>query len=491
MKHIERIAICMIILTISFMGQYAALAQEGQDSFAACFNEAGWKAFFDGDATAALKSAACALEKASTNDERQAALILRGRIVLMSGNFEAALKDINDAAAINPNNFIIYAVMGNIYVGLDHPREAIDNYNQALALLDKYGFPKVPENTIYNYAEGDWYSEAGRFGHASIISERGQAYFRSGNIDMALSDLTKAVDLGDPMARYERGNVYYKLRDYDHAEADYAASDFFQGKTGLSLVYADKGKFDKALETINAAMAEITPEDAAVFHYVPLAVRAYINVKAGNTKAARTDINQALALTKEYDFAFYVSGLVYAADKNYRAAIEDYQHSLRIDARNADAYYALGQAYDAQEDTARVRSAYCTYLTYEVGKPYEGVTQRLKEIGGCQSPDAPRILQVNLREQGKGNKKTIYQDIDYYDPNGDAAQLNFRLIASTMKVNVGDGRINASAEKQKAGDVATGTWGCGGNTYSVTVEVVIIDKQGNSSNAVRYTMNCR
>jgi hypothetical protein len=109
----------------------------------------------------------------------------------------------------------------------------------------------------------------------------------------------------------------------------------------------------------------------------------------------------------------------------------------------------------------------------------------------AQEGGPPVIESVNLREDSSSGGLGIFQDITFRDPDGDAYKVHYELVRATIAdLQVADGTIDSSSQQQKQGTTITGRWSCGGLTYEVTMRVTVLDRGGNVSNAVEYTMNC-
>lgn len=62
-------------------------------------------------------------------------------------------------------------------------------------------------------------------------------------------------------------------------------------------------------------------------------------------------------------------------------------------------------------------------------------------------------------------------------------------ITNGVAASVTDGSITPS-DKQKTGDVVTGTWNCGTKKYDVTLKATIYDQDGHFSNSIGFTFSC-
>jgi len=108
-----------------------------------------------------------------------------------------------------------------------------------------------------------------------------------------------------------------------------------------------------------------------------------------------------------------------------------------------------------------------------------------------QAGAAPVIDAVELRDDTSGGSLVILQYFKFHDPDGDAYWLHIELVRATVGgLEVADGTIRVPSQQQKQGATTTGRWNCGGDTYEVTLRATILDRAGNMSNAVEYTMNC-
>jgi hypothetical protein len=103
---------------------------------------------------------------------------------------------------------------------------------------------------------------------------------------------------------------------------------------------------------------------------------------------------------------------------------------------------------------------------------------------------APAIDSVSLREETTSSGLVIYQDVHFHDDDGDAYLIDFTLVSDLPDAVIRDGPIEQSSQEQKTGAIHTGTWRCGSGDYQVTLQVTILDRAGNRSNTVEFTMFC-
>jgi lipoprotein NlpI len=116
---------------------------------------------------------------------------------------------------------------------------------------------------------------------------------------------------------YNRGIAYAKIKDYDHAIADYNQAIRLNPKPEIynnrGLTYAWKGEDDRAM----------------------------------------ADYNQAIQLDPKNAVAYSNRGLIYALRGEYDRAIHDYTHVIQLDPKSADAYENRGWTYLLEDATPK------------------------------------------------------------------------------------------------------------------------------------------
>jgi tetratricopeptide (TPR) repeat protein len=80
--------------------------------------------------------------------------------------------------------------------------------------------------------------------------------------------------------------------------------------------------------------------------------------KEGQYDRAIIDYDEAIRLNPKDAWAFYYRGTAYNAKKNYDRAIPNFSDAIRLDPKNARAFYNRGEAYYATEDHDRAISDY-------------------------------------------------------------------------------------------------------------------------------------
>lgn len=223
---------------------------------------------------------------------------------------------------------------GRIKARQGNNQEAITEYNKALQI--------DPDN-------------------APTHVNRGVAYHRLGNLDAALRDYDRAIDLlqkgnnqGDSrqqlaLAHSNRSHVRYDRQDYQGAMEDANAAVTLD--RGLPQAYINlanarfvMGDADGALKDYDRAIS-LKPNR-------PILATAYSN--QGNVLLAQNDLNaafqnynQAIRLDPNYADAFYNRGIAYQTLENRGRAIDDFREAARL-------YQVQGSNDLAEEALARV-----------------------------------------------------------------------------------------------------------------------------------------
>ena len=113
---------------------------------------------------------------------------------------------------------------------------------------------------------------------------------------------------------------------------------------------------------------------------------------------------------------------------------------------------------------------------------------------GAKSP--PIILGVTIRESREEGELVIYQEINFYDDDGNTNLVEWELVdlsdpSQRQYIQDQNGTINDLPEIQKIRSTAIRAWFCEGRVYVATLEVSLSDRDGNRSEPVRYTIKCK
>lgn len=105
----------------------------------------------------------------------------------------------------------------------------------------------------------------------------------------------------------------------------------------------------------------------------------------------------------------------------------------------------------------------------------------------------PPVLQkVVLREEVR-RYDVVYPTFFFQADGGDVVAVHREILSSdTSNRNFNPvSRIDIDAGQQRTGAVWVGGWGCGPNPSKTTVRAYLVDRRGNHSNSVDYTVICK
>jgi tetratricopeptide (TPR) repeat protein len=182
---------------------------------------------------------------------------------------------------------------------------------------------------------------------ARAFSNRGGAYIRRREYDLAIQDLDQAIrrDPHYAPAFQSRGTAYSLQGQYDRAIGDFNQAIRLDPKSATSFyarggVYNVQGQFDRAIQDFDQAI-RLKPDLAPVF----------------------------------FAATFHERGLAYAGKGKYDRALQNYDQAIRLYPNLAQAFYdrgaalrALGQPARAEADFAKARE-----LNPNLRSPVDGV----------------------------------------------------------------------------------------------------------------------
>lgn len=144
-----------------------------------------------------------------------------------------------------------------------------------------------------------------------LLKERGMAYDEMGMTELALADLTEAMEICSP-----KDVAYYSaIRGSIHRSA---------------------GMYDEAIEDMTAYVDRF-PTDAFGYY-----ARGWSKELAGNLEGAMEDYNDGIAVDDEYAYIFLTRGKLHLRNGEKELAEQDFQKVMEIDSTDTDVcFYAL------------------------------------------------------------------------------------------------------------------------------------------------------
>jgi tetratricopeptide (TPR) repeat protein len=155
-----------------------------------------------------------------------------GKALAKKGQFRKALLLFDDAARMAPNVAAIYAERGSAYLNLEQREKALDDLNRAIK-LDPKNFQPYVDRARCQYELHDCRASIDDVSRAISLDpdkcdrcyryrERALYYLDLGDTKKALDDLNTSISLRqDFYTNFMRGDLFYKLKRYKEAVADY------------------------------------------------------------------------------------------------------------------------------------------------------------------------------------------------------------------------------------------------------------------------------
>ncbi len=214
--------------------------------------------------------------------------------------FKKAVKHLNEGSyskAILAYNMAIKGNSGNILARI----------NRGIAYYYDYQFERAFSdldeaiNVINPYLN---YAKAYHF--------RGQIYAKQGNLNQAVSDYNKAIDINpdDPIQYFNRGQAYKWKHQLELALSDYSKAielypTYVSAYIYRAFIYDTKNEFDLAVADLEKAI-EISPETASI--HASLAIIYY---KMGEYEQAMPHIDKAISLNPDNGSLYSTRASIY------------------------------------------------------------------------------------------------------------------------------------------------------------------------------------
>ena len=279
----------------------------------------------------------------------------RGAAYLKKGAYDQAIKDLNKAIKLNPNDAFAYNNRGTAYFGKGEFDRAIKDYNKAIEL---------------------------NLNDAGAYCNRGAAYLKKGTYDRAIEDLNKAIKLNpnDVKTYNIRGTAYHI-----------------------------KGTYDRAIKDYNKVI-ELNPEFALSYHK-----RGFAYFLKGTYDRAIKDLNKAIKLDPDYVEAYNICGATYLVKGEPNRAIENYNKAIELNPEYAEAYYNRGEAWLRLRKWDKAKTDLTDALNRGVDiiaafrKDYKNVAAFERKYGLQLPADIAAILMQRRRSRFPKMKKGLSQ----------------------------------------------------------------------------------
>ena len=163
--------------------------------------------------------------------ENATAFANRGETNRLMGRLDAALSDFNEAIRLNPNSAFAFSGRGMVWAMLDQLDAALRDYNEAIRLDPNNADAFGSRGDVHSWME-QWALALIDYTEAIRLNPNAFTFYRRGEVnshlelwDAALSDYTESIRLGDSRsdawAFAGRGFVYWNLGQINQAIQDF------------------------------------------------------------------------------------------------------------------------------------------------------------------------------------------------------------------------------------------------------------------------------
>jgi tetratricopeptide (TPR) repeat protein len=238
-------------------------------------------------------------------------------------------------------------------------KEAIEAFKKAVSLEDNYADALHQLGWCYN--EEGLYNEAinvlkkeemaNPSDKAGTNLELAYAYKGSKKYELALPYFNKAIELNDSysLAYKERGNNYFKLKDYVKALSDYNKYEALAEPVTDAVFYYNKGWAENDLEKYNESSksleksVQLDPAYSDAFSEL-----GYAYYKLNMNNEAITNYRAAMVLDKETNPVpiLGIADVYYDNLKDHDSAMLYYAKGVQLKKTSKLAYYRLGWCYN-------------------------------------------------------------------------------------------------------------------------------------------------
>ncbi|HHT9109862.1 MAG TPA: tetratricopeptide repeat protein [Candidatus Brocadiaceae bacterium] len=194
---------------------------------------------------------------------------------------------------------------------------------------------------------------------AVAFCDRGVIYEKMEDEERALEDYDKAIALNPDYAPtyYNRGSVYAALETFDKAIMDYSKAISLDSNAILSyynrgVAFEMIGREDLAIEDMNKTIS-LAPAFADAYAHRGLAY-----AKSGESEKAMADFDKALELNPNHTEIYMKRGILYADLQQFDESIKDLTAFIHHTPGNAFAYYLRAKAYRGKDDNENAMKDY-------------------------------------------------------------------------------------------------------------------------------------
>ena len=174
---------------------------------------------------------------------------------------------------------------------------------------------------------------------------RGIAYFRIGEIELALNDITKSITINPKYASsyFSRGSIYITMKKYNEAMLD--MNNAININPGHFDVYHMRGRIHYLLKNYSSSLMEY--DNYIKYNDSNLNVqrlKVLCLYKLNNIDEAINVMKAVIEKENTFENA-YILGVMYSAAKKYEEALNYYNDAIKLNNTDANIYNSRGLTY--------------------------------------------------------------------------------------------------------------------------------------------------
>jgi len=262
----------------------------------------------------------------------------RAALYLQRGNIDPALRDIQSALKINPENPSLFILLADVYLVLGQTENSISSLKKAFKLNPDNDIPFLKLSEVYLLIDDpktalNYVNEA-----ISINRNNAESYYLKAMCLMENLDTNQAITNFRISANHDSTNymTYMQLGAIHNSRADSTSKDYFlkaldiipddeRAMFYLALYYQEHGNFDEAI-TMYSRITNLYPQNKRAFYNMGY---LYL-VEFEDYTNAKIMFESAVALSEGYVEAVYNLGRTHEVMGDYTSAREYYWKAIEI-----------------------------------------------------------------------------------------------------------------------------------------------------------------
>lgn len=221
----------------------------------------------------------------------------RGMAYAQAGKYKQALKDLDQAIALNRTNVEAFNNRANVHGLLGDHRMAVEDHTQAIVLeIEKCARIHCPKDNTSTKQDGKIFHKVSRYNAqlAKLLTNRARAHFALNDDQAALADLNEACRMNPYLfdIYLNRGRVYKKLSQWEGAADDLTrAIELAPRSTAAHMerfsLFFQRRDFHRALASLDRILS-YDPANAEAWYYKFMVYR-----EQGNWRSAWEHLSKA------------------------------------------------------------------------------------------------------------------------------------------------------------------------------------------------------